>query len=73
MTWNYRVMEWERDGERWRTFHSVYYDDEGRLVAYSEEPAYPVVTGDEEMADELDKFSEAMTRPTLTAEQFPGA
>ena len=71
MTWNYRLMEWEKDGERWRTFHPVYYDDAGNLVAYAAEPSYPMAVGDDDMASELAKFTEAMEKPTLVAEQFP--
>jgi len=70
MTWNYRVMEWEKDGARWRTFHTVFYDDAEKLVSYCADPEYPKALGDDEMFDELQKFAKALHLPTLVAEQF---
>lgn len=70
-TWNYRVMEWEKDGERWRTIHEVHYDETGGLTAYAVNPASPMATDNEDIADIPAQFAEAASKPTLVAEQFP--
>ncbi len=71
LTWNYRLMEWEHEGIRWRTFHTVFYDIDGGLISYTKEPEYPVAHEDEEMSDELQRFAKALTLPTLIDEHFP--
>lgn len=76
MTWNYRVFEWaDRKEGTWQSIHEVYYNVDGKPTSYSEEPA--VVMSSDPAGNEadlgwvLDRMRDALSKPVLTADEFP--
>lgn len=49
MTWNYRIVKHVTGGTEWFGIHEVYYDDDGKPRAMTEEP----VRMDAETVDDL--------------------
>lgn len=37
MSWNIRIMRHTKPGE-WYALHEVYYDDDGRVISWTQEP-----------------------------------
>lgn len=66
MTWNYRVLD--RDG--YLAIYEVYYDDEGNVRGYTENPTYPRgYEGDlDELKTQLELYCEALDKPILKYE-----
>jgi len=70
MSWNYRVVFIPEDkddifGEDSFSIREVYYDSEGAIEFWSEEPASPSGTSFEEVCDDFDLMAEAFERPIL--------
>lgn len=76
MSWNYRVVEYysnENPGnfdipEEEKYFyhiHEVYYDEEGNIQAWSENPDHPFGLTDNELKEDLNKMLEAFNKPVL--------
>lgn len=76
MSWNYRIMEWEDRGQKYRTIHEVYYDEEGKPNGYGEQPAWPMATQNDEdgtfedLGEVLDMMQTALTKDILKASDF---
>lgn len=79
MTWNYRVIEFvtpssaDAPQETWRAIHEVYYDDQGRPVGYTENPAvigWLADEGDSAPAAILERMREALAKPALVPSDF---
>lgn len=71
-TWNYRVMVDHRGYENVVAVHEVYYDDDGKVTGWTENPVQAMSTMVDEDSDSLDwvleKMTEALTRPHLDYE-----
>lgn len=72
MSWNHRVIEFvdPDDGRPWFQIHEVYYDDQGRPEAYTENPV--PVYGDtiDEMRTTLERMRLALDQPVLRERDF---
>jgi hypothetical protein len=65
MTWNYRVIHTTDGEEEFFAIYEVYYDDNGRPEARTEEPAHPAGETLEELADDLQAYQAALQQPVL--------
>lgn len=75
MYWNYRIIETTyQNGEKERAIHEVYYNDNGKLDAYCEQPSSIVWSNfdndNEEGLDTISHLMEAFNKPILTLEDF---
>ena len=69
--WNYRVMQFTEGPETWRAIHEVHYDDDGKPVAYTENPAYVAWDADEgDPTGILLRMAVAIDKPILTPADF---
>lgn len=64
MTWNYRAIQHEVDGEQYIAIHEVYYDGQGTPCAFAVEPC-PVV------ADDVDGMRQILTRMLASLDLRP--
>lgn len=75
MTWNYRVIEFERDGGHWMAIHEVYYLDD-KPASYGAKPAIVLAdldsgdNGTESLRWTLSKMLEASAKPVLKEKDF---
>lgn len=67
MSWNYRVIERARRGSDDSSFgiHEVYYDEQNRVTAWSENPIAVTAESAEDLAEEMDLMREALAKPVL--------
>ncbi len=63
MTWNYRVMV----GDGRYAMYSVYYED-GRISSWSVDPMHLDGESLEELAEELERYRQALLKPVLEYE-----
>jgi Protein of unknown function (DUF2384) len=73
--WNYRVIEFPSEEEVCCAIHEVYYEH-GVPVAYGKSPTDPGWTKEDGPAaglDQLDKFKEALRKPSLKVSDFQNA
>jgi len=69
--WDYRVMQFAREGDPSCTIHEVHYDDDGKPVAYTENPAYVAWDADEgDPTGILLRMAVAIDKPILTPADF---
>lgn len=67
MTFNYRVM---RDSEGNCTIREVYYDDDGEILGWTEEPAAPFGEDEMELARDVSHFVRALALDVLDEEDL---
>jgi hypothetical protein len=65
MTWNYRVVRTTDGEEESFAIYEVYYDDDGRPEACTEDPAHPSGETLEELAEDLTYYQAALSQPVL--------
>ena len=69
MSWNYRVMEFVTPmGAQFFEIHEVYYDENGRPIRYTENPAIVQVVEEDVVLSLmwiLEKMGEAVGKPVL--------
>ena len=69
MTWNYRVIKKihkdEKYTEEYYEIHEVYYDEDGKMHAWSENPCSMFGTSLEELKSDGGYFMEALNKPTI--------
>ena len=71
MAWNYRVLQFNYDGEIHHQIHEVYYDENGRHNGYTDAPITVTTTdGIDGWNWALDKMKEAMLKPVLSEADF---
>lgn len=73
MSWNYRVIEYvEPEDDPWWAIHEVYYDDDGKPIRYTEEPAWAMSLEDMggSLSWVLDRMRDALSRPVLKESDF---
>lgn len=78
MSWNYRVIKrierHHHGNEPVYTINTVYYDDQGQVTKWSDEPTWPVGETVEELKGDCEKFLRAFTLPVLAqSEREDGA
>ena len=67
MIWDYRVVCGE-NGQF--SLREVFYERDGRLIAYSQEPVKPQGASLEDLSQEVRWFKEALNLPVLTAQEL---
>jgi hypothetical protein len=68
MTWNYRVVRHVGvDGDVYYQIHEVYYDDDGKITAMTENGMAPLGETTTELQMELNRMIECMAKPVLDA------
>ena len=65
MTWNYRVVCTTDGEEESFAIYEVYYDDEDRPEARTEQPASPAGETLEELQEDLQAYLRALSEPVL--------
>jgi hypothetical protein len=65
MTWNYRVVRTIHSEEESFAIYEVYYDDDGRPEARTEEPAYPAGETLEGLQEDMQWYLSALSEPVL--------
>lgn len=70
MTWNYRVIKRYIGDEESYGIHEVYYDDNGYLDAYSENPIAPHGNSFNELIEDFEHYSRALKEPVLSEKDF---
>jgi hypothetical protein len=65
MSWNYRVLRQEYNGEPYYTIHEVYYRKNGSIRMWSEDAMDPGGSTPEELASDLSMMQEAFNKPIL--------
>lgn len=87
MSWNHRVIKFTepKSGDPYWQIHEVYYHEDGRQRAYTNDPIPIVTSGDdnegvndqakalEDMRWTLTKMIECLEKPVLTPEDFTEA
>jgi hypothetical protein len=61
MTWNYRVME--KDGEL--AIYEVFYRADGSIEGHTEVPVFPRANSVGDLAEEIQRYAEALSRDVL--------
>ena len=78
MTWNHRVIREKAppeeaevsDEEYYYTIREVFYDDDGKPELVTEEAMVPWGTTVDELKQDVEWFSKALSRPVLNYEDF---
>lgn len=76
--WNHRVIKHTKtsvidkvkETETWFSIHEVFYDDAGHPNGYTEDAVEPFGESLLELADELNRFQSALSKPVLVHEDF---
>lgn len=53
MSWNYRIIFHDLGGDPYYALHEVHYDNDGKVIRWSENPASFVADSKEELVDSL--------------------
>lgn len=76
MSWNHRVIRRSNapsmDLEWTYQIHEVYYNDDGSIESWTENPVAPVGENPLELQSEIRNFSEALNKPVLKEVEFNG-
>lgn len=76
MSWNHRVIRRNnspsRDPEWTYQIHEVYYNDDGSIESWTENPVAPMGENPIELQSEIRYFSEALNKPVLEEVEFNG-
>ena len=70
MTWNYRIVAIPWEDETEYAIYEVYYDDDGKPIARTEQPVGCIAADIRELAQEFKYMSLAFTEPVLHEEDF---
>jgi hypothetical protein len=72
MSWNYRVVEHDQPGSTDKSFgiHEVYYDDMGRVEAWTERAVGVTAYSVEGLAEEMEIMREALGKPVLIEKEL---
>lgn len=66
MTWNYRVMKRKNEkGEYDFGIYEVFYDDNGKVVSWTQESMTPVCSSEDGLDHELNLMRETLKKDTL--------
>lgn len=73
--WNYRVIEFDDDGELTRSIHEVYYDENRKPCSYMDAPAVVVWEPAEDKGPYwiLEAMRKALELPVLRPQDFPNS
>jgi len=63
--WDYRIIKSIEPGESIYKIHEVYYDDNGNIDGWTEEPVLPCGENTGELREDIHYFLEAFRQPVL--------
>lgn len=66
MSWNYRVIKTDHE-EPVFVIHEVYYDENGLVKSWSEDPMHPLGESPEELKQDVKLMQAALDRPAINA------
>lgn len=73
MGWNYRVMRHSgAQGQVWLAIHECYYDDQGEVISWTEDPVMLSGESVEEMRNDLIRMEQALDYPVIEVKHEPG-
>jgi len=70
MSWNYRIIRKENNGEHIYAIHEVYYKKNGKLHLVSVAPDYPHGETVDELKEDFEHYRQALDKPVLNYEDF---
>jgi len=70
MSWNYRLIRKEHEGEEYFAIHEVYYNEEGVPHSVTQDPVPVLGDTTEEVTHTLIHMLKALTEPTLDYKIF---
>lgn len=65
MKWNHRVIKHVNKIETYYQIHEVYYDDDGKVTAMTENAVAPFGETTDELEWELNRMLDALKKPVL--------
>ena len=65
VTWNFRVVRHEHNGEPWFTLHEVYYEADGSPKLWNPKAYYPVGETVDELRADIDRLKLALDKPVF--------
>lgn len=72
MTWDNRVIKKTgAKGSEFYEVHEVFYDDEGKVIMYTEEPVSPFGLTVRELEEDYERIGEAFKAPVLEQADLP--
>ncbi len=72
MSWNHRILRRTFEGETFYAVHEVYYDENGNPNGCTDESVSPKGETMDELRSDILSFHDALTKPILNYEDFPG-
>ena len=70
--WNQRIIRTRKDEETWYEIHEVYYDAQGRIESWTQEPVLPGGESKAELMNDIAHFISAMHYPVLESSVHDG-
>ena len=72
MSWNYRLMYHEFEGEEWYAIHEVFYNDDGKIIGWTKDPIEVVADNAEGVDQVLQMMSSDIHKyPVLSYDMEP--
>jgi hypothetical protein len=72
MTWNYRVIERNTNGEIYQQVHEVYYDKKGKPDSWTVNPCAPFGNDIYDLTKNIENMLEACKKSTLIEVEIDG-
>ena len=70
--WNQRIIRTRKDEETWYEIDEVYYDAQGRIESWTQEPVLPGGESKAELMNDIAHFISAMRYPVLESSVHDG-
>lgn len=70
MTWDYRVIKYNTNGNVYYKIHEVYYNEKGEIELYTEEPIEPHGDTLEELIKDIEFMAEATKKPVISKKEL---
>lgn len=67
--WNYRIIKTIEQGQPLYRIHEVYYNDNGKIEGWTEEPMLPYGESLDELREDIHYFLQAFREPILKLEE----
>ena len=72
MTWNYRIIRTVQNNTFHYSIHEVYYNKNGKIEAWTEEPVLPFGESEDELREDINHFLQAFKLPILEKGRING-
>ena len=72
MGWNYRLVRHTAEqGQVWFEIHECYYNKDGTISAWTEDPCHPSGETVEELRSDLERMMQALDYPVIEVKHEP--